>query len=417
MPKSRGRRSQRGGKKPVRRSPRPLRHSDLMLRDARQITGLADPLQAEVWASGWLGQAWLSAPMGEREAEHQLCMEVCGRACTTPSPHGLAAVAALARVAPAADAKMLTGTIDILAETQPLPPWHTAAEPGWSPSAAWRAVDVWDSERVLLVDYDGPHPHTLMAQIRQTGGRLVGKLAVLEPGAASRWDQLRADEEVPMPIAGQPIADVLADLADALLITDITWPRNDDEDFVDHRAVAWSRCRDHLSEDWTEPAGLSDNARRRLIDEFTASSGHDDEVTRSLAGLFLDYGDGYIRSGPLSWSPGEVMLFLTDWLPRKAILDAGQRQALPDALREWVTFALAQRGIGPRWITPVAEAVDTHLPEFRAAFDDHTAWGPAKEIAAVLAERGVDFTDQQAVEDTIHALNAERLARLLTDEG
>lgn len=385
-----------------------------MLRHARQITGSDDPLRAEVWASDWLGQAWLNASLGEREAEHQLCMEVSGRACTTPSPHGLAAVAALARVAPPADINMLTGTIDILTETQPLPAWH-AAEPDWTPVAAWRAVDVWASERVLLIDYDGPHPHTLMAQIYQTGGPLVGKLALLEPGAASRWDQLRADEEVPMPIAGQSVTDVLADLADALRITDITWPRNDDEDFVSNRALAWSRCREYLSSDWTEPAGLPDSERRRLIDEFAASSGHDDEVTRSLADLFLDYGEGYIRSGPLCWSPGEVMLFLTDWLPRKAILEAGQRQALPDILRQWLTFALTQRGIDPRWITPVVEAVDSHLPEFRDAFDDHAAWGPAKEIAAALAERGVDLSDKQAVEEAIHALNAERLTRRFTD--
>lgn len=386
-----------------------------MLRDARQITGLADPLQAEVWASGWLGQAWLNAPMGEREAAHQLCMEVCGRASTTPSPHGLAAVAALARVAPAADITMLNGTIDILAEAQPLPPWH-AAKLDWSPTAAWRAVDVWESERVLLVDYDGPHPHTLMAQIYQTGGLVVGELAVLEPGAPDRWDQLRADEEIPMPITRQPVADVLADLATALHTTDITWPRNDYESFADNRALAWSRCREHFSFDWSEPAGLPDSERHRLIGEFTANgSGRDDDVFRSLADLFLDYGEGYIRSGPLCWSPGEVMLFLTDWLPRKAMLDAAQRRALPDALRQWLTFALTQRGTDHQWITPVVDAVDTHLPEFRDAFDDHNAWGPAKEIAAALTDRGVDLTDQQAVEEALHGLNAERLARRLTE--
>ena len=63
----------------------------------------------------------------------------------------------------------------------------------------------------------------------------------------------------------------------------------------------------------------------------------------------------------------------------------------------------------------MVEAVDTCLPEFRDAFDDRTAWGPAKEIAAALADRGVDLTDQQAVEGAIHALNAERLARRLTE--
>jgi hypothetical protein len=416
MPKSRGRRPQHGRKRPVRRSPRPLRYCELMLRDARKITGLADPLRAEVWASDWLGRAWLNAPMGEREAEHQLCMEVCGRGCTTPSPHALAAIAALARVAPADDNKMLAGTVEILAETQPMPPWHTAAKLEWTPAAAWRAVDVWDSERVLLIDYSGPHPHTLMAQIYLTGGLFVGKLAILEPGAAGRWDQLRTDEEAPMPIAEQPVADVLTELATALRTTDITWPRNDDEDFVGNRALAWSRCRDHLS-DWPDVERMDDSERHRLVDEFTAAGGRKDEVTRSLAELFLEYGEGYIRSGPLNWSPGEVALFLTDWLPRKAILDADQRQVLPDVLRQWLTFALTQRGIDPQWISPVVEAVDAHLGEFLDAFGDHTAWGPAKQIVAALSDRGVDLTDRQAVEDAVRALNAERLARQLTGDG
>jgi len=57
MPKSRGRRPHGGSKKAVRRSPRPPRLSELMLRDAGPITSLVDPLRAEVWASRWLGQA------------------------------------------------------------------------------------------------------------------------------------------------------------------------------------------------------------------------------------------------------------------------------------------------------------------------------------------------------------------------
>ncbi|MFC5823044.1 hypothetical protein [Nonomuraea insulae] len=382
------------------------------MRDARQLTGLADPLMAETWASGWLGGAWSTAELGEREAEHRLCMEVTGRASTTPSPHGLAAIAALARVAPATDITMLAETIEILEETQPLPPWYSAAsaDTAWTATSAWRAVDVWDSEQVLLIDYDGPHPHTLMAQVLKPGGLMVGKIAVLEPGAAAQWDQRHESDEVPMPISQAPAPEVLADLADALRTTDITWPRNDDEDFIDNRALAWSRCRDHLPE-WPERASLPEAERHRLIQRFTAANNLDDEVSRSLAELFLDYGEGYIVSGPLAWSPAEVMLLLTDWLPRKAILDAAQRTALPDVLRQWSAFALEQRGIDPRWITPVVDAVDDHLHEFRQAFDDDVSWGPAKQIAAALADSGVDLTDRQAVDDAIRALNAERLAR------
>lgn len=65
-------------------------------------------------------------------------MKVTGRASTTPSPHGLAA---LAWVAPATDITMPAGTIDIVAETRPLPPWHTAM----SADTAWTADGIPES--------------------------------------------------------------------------------------------------------------------------------------------------------------------------------------------------------------------------------------------------------------------------------
>jgi hypothetical protein len=92
-----------------------------LLREARDIIELDDVLTVEMWASSWLGRAWSSAALTDREPEHQLCMQVSGRACTTPSLHALGAVAAPAWVAPAADISMLTQTVAILAETQPVP--------------------------------------------------------------------------------------------------------------------------------------------------------------------------------------------------------------------------------------------------------------------------------------------------------
>lgn len=410
MPKSRGRR--KGTKsRPVRRSPRPPQPADLLLREARDIIELDDVLTVEMWASSWLGQAWSSAALTDREPEHALCLQVTGRACTTPSPHALGAVAALARVAPAADMSTLTQTVAVLAETQPVPAWHTGAD--WTPAAAWRAVDVYDSERVLFIDYDGPHPHTLLAQLCEVGGLIIDKLAVLEPGAPTAWDdELRETTEVPMPMRQAPVADVLGDLAHALRVTDMTWPRNDDEDFLEARALAWSRCRDHLP-DWPDHSELPEPQRRQLIQDFATDSGRDDAVSRSLAELLVDYGEGYIGAGPLCWSPGEVMVLLTDWLPRKAVLDVDQRAALPDVLRAWLRFALTRRDISPDWIGPVVDAVDTYLPVFEDAFDDETAWGPAKQVAAALTERGIDLTDRHAVDNAIHRLNAEQLAHQL----
>jgi hypothetical protein len=139
------------------------------------------------------------------------------------------------------------------------------------------------------------------------------------------------------------------------------------------------------------------------------------EAVRSLAEMFLDYGDGYLHAKPLGWSPDTVAMFLGDWLPRKAILDAGQREALPAALRRWLRFALQRRDVDPQWIEPVVAAVDEYLPMFTDAFDDERSWGPAKQIVAELTARGVDVTDPAAVDTAIGELNAEKLARRLTD--
>lgn len=401
--------------------------SDRLLRDATSITGLDSVLEVEAWASGWLGQAWLAAGIGEREAEHLLCLEVVGRASNRPSPPGLAAVAALRRVAPPTETSMLDGTVEILSASQPLPAWATARP--FEPVRAWRAVDVWDSTHVLFVEFADPVPHTLMAHIMLAGGVLVENLTLLQPGAAASWERRQGSDTAPMPIAESAIADILAELAHALRVTDMTLPRQDNEDFVDLRALAWSRCRPYLP-DWPDPRPLGDAEHDRLLDDFaTATTAPDtsttataiaepvaDTVMRSLAELFLDYGENYMTAGPLCWSPDWVGLFLTDWLPRKGVLDAAQRTALPQVLRRWLEFALRRRGVAPEWITPVVEAVDRCLPEFTEAFDDTTAWGPAKQIAAELAARGVDLSDQEAVDDAVHALNAERLARYLTGE-
>jgi hypothetical protein len=370
-PKSRGRPAGRGRAK--RRQPpvRELRLPDQLLRASPELAGIGTALEAEAWASAWLGQAWVAAGLGERAPEGELCREVAGRASTRP--HGLAAVAALRRVAPDAELALLDETVEVLSRDRTPPPWTGAPAP--EPVRAWRAADVWESERVLFVEYGGAEPHTLTAQVIAVGGPTVAKLALLRPGAATTWADLRDDGEVPMPLAAAPPADVLGDMADALRFTTQLWPRQRGEDVVGLRALAWARARRHL-DDWMPDRTLTEDERAQLVDEFLAAAadaGVADDVVLSLADLFLDYGEGYIDAGPLAWSPGEVALFLTDWLPRTAALDAGRRAALPGILRRWLGLVLRRRGVEPEWVAPVVEAVDTHLPAFTAAFDHRSA--------------------------------------------
>ncbi|MFI7547566.1 hypothetical protein [Actinoplanes sp. NPDC049599] len=51
----------------------------------------------------------------------------------------------------------------------------------------------------------------------------------------------------------------------------------------------------------------------------------------------------------------------------------------------------------------------------RGVVGGRAAWGPAKQIAAELAARGIDLTDPEAVDGAMQGLNAERLARRLID--
>ncbi|MEU4159354.1 hypothetical protein [Actinoplanes sp. NPDC026670] len=377
------------------------------MRGAVSIVGEESALEIEQWASVWFGEAWAAAELGEREPERMLVLEVVGRASTRPSPQGLAAVAALRRVVAPAEWSMLDETVEILSESQPMPAW--SAEPGFEPVRAWRAVDVWDSEHVLFVEYGGSAPHILMARVLFAGGVMVDKLAVLDTGAIDLWPTLHGEGEAPMPLAGHPVEEVLAEMADAMRTTDMYFPRHDDDDYVELRALAWSRCRSRLP-GWPDHQPMTEAERERLLAEFAPE---DDTVARSLAEMFLDYGDGYMTNGPLSWSPEWVGMFMTDWLPRKGILDADQRAELPDVLRRWIRFALTRRSVDAEWIDPVTEAVDQFMPAFAEAFEDTSAWGPAKQVVAELAARGIDMSDEDAVAQAVRGLNAENLARRL----
>jgi hypothetical protein len=414
MPKSRGRPKGRGRPNVRARSGPATQPSlaALALRDAGQITAGRDSLDADTWASEVLGSAWEAAGILERDPELTFCRDVARRAAGRPTPAGLAAVAALRRLVGDAERHELDDVFDALSHSQPSPPWID--DPPTAAVAGWRAVDVWDSRRMLFVEYADPRPYTLLAEIVEAAGSTVQTLRILEAGAAQSWAQ--RDLDVPMPVVDAPAEEVLAELAEALERTDRTIPRQDDENFVALRALAWSRCRDHRAPDraWEE---ISEPERERLVAAYLVDSdllGTDS--IRYLAGLFLDYGVNYITGGVLAWSPDRVWLFLTDWLPRKATLDADDRRELPDALRRWVRFALRRRGVDERWIEPVVAAVDEHLPEFEKAFGDPAAWGPAKAIAAEMERRGIDLSDRAAVSDAISAINAENLARRLLDE-
>jgi hypothetical protein len=180
------------------------------------------------------------------------------------------------------------------------------------------------------------------------------------------------------------------------------------EEFKHTRALLLARMRSLPMAPRPEPAEpLAEEARAALTEEFLASrfAPSADETASIVAHCLdarCDYGDG----DPLRWSPIVVELFMLDFLPRKAFLDAAEIRSLPEVLRAWVRFALTKRGLEERWIAETEEAVTRFTPEFRRLATDHRSFGPAKAITNAMLADGVDLSDQAAVEEWIDAFNA-----------
>jgi hypothetical protein len=415
-PKSRGRPKGRGRpKKPNRSGPvRQIYPADRAISEARQLVEEESRLVAESMASGWLGEVWLASGVADRDEESTLILGVVGRAHNKPTPHGYAAVRALRLVSPAADVKVLDESIAMLGEDFADPSWVATEAP--RPIAAYVAADPWGSTEILLVEYAGDDPHGLLAHVVHPGGTAILRLGILDPGSAQRWDEITRDAPIPMPLVERPIDEVLTKLAAALRRTMMTWPKNDDPDYVELQALAAARVAEVTvdSADW-EP--ISDAERASLIDDFFGRGGlPDDDANRIVADCCVDYGDGYIDGDVLAWSPEYVELFLLDWLPRKVLLSPEDRAAVPAVTRAWVQFALDRTGVDQQWIDPVVEVVDELAEDFAAAYDDDSAWGPAKAIVGDLVARGVDVADKDQMELAIREYNAEQLANRLLEE-
>ena len=351
-PKSRGRAPGRGRTK----QSRPVRELGLpaqVLKSAHDIL-TATSLQAELWASSCLGVAWSKARTPEQDPISDLCREVAKRGLDRRTPEAVAAVAALRRLLTLPE---LAAAFDLLAEEQPEPDWVSA--PPAEPVRAWRAVDVWDAQHALFVDYGGPDEHTLMAHLVTPGGLMVPTLAVLQPGAAQAWARSQAPDGVPMPLGEAPVPAVLGELAGALDATDRYWPRPEAGGFPELRALAWSRCAAEPPH-WPQPDPLTADGRAELVEEFLAGL-EDPAAARRPAELIVEFGDDFIIAGPLAWAPDTVPLFLQDWLPRHAELEDGEVDALPEVLKQWLGFALQRRGVEDAWITPVQDVVDAYV--------------------------------------------------------
>jgi hypothetical protein len=114
-------------------------------------------------------------------------------------------------------------------------------------------------------------------------------------------------------------------------------------------------------------------------------------------GLIVDFGQK--RGGdPLRWSPRSVELFLLDWVHQRAVLDADDRQLLPDVLGAWVSWSGRRLDLPIQAINETIATVRQLRPEFARLCETGERSSPAARAMAEMLAAGVDPSDPAALD-------------------
>jgi hypothetical protein len=375
-----------------------------ILAGGKELLGLDDPLEAEVWASSVLGTTY--KPPLPITVQDRLGEAVWDGVLTWAEEEGgassLAVLRALGAVASDPLASKATEAADRIAA-------GGTAEPRWGAEIgtaelldAWCLADPYGDQTMYYATfrYPGRPAHALTALYDENLGAIVKDAGVGTVAGDARGRAAEdPDTEVEDIEAGALAGAVRAAIASGDMYLDNDWT----PEFKELRALLLERMRALPA---VVPPGTvppDDAAREVLVDEFLATpdSPPDDDVTRAILDHCLtarcDFGDG----DPLRWSPTVVEMFLLDFLPRKAAMDTAQIRAMPDVLRRWVAFALERRGLERRWIDETQAAIERFTPEFRRAATDESNFGSGKAITSAMLADGIDLLDEEAVQSWI----------------
>jgi hypothetical protein len=391
-------------------------------RIVREVTGLADPLEVELWASHMLGTMWeqrTGLPLDESE-DYALVygrplMEAVAR---TGAPGARTALAAIAAV----DDGELGGLARGLADGLPM----LESEPSWLPcvgetavtSAAVMRDDVFDDGFTVFLEarHATGDAHAVGVYIDNNLGVMakdilladsIDRVAEIMRGNPSEGGELRLDRIEPAAAA--------AEIHAAMELTEMTLDPPVSEEYAALRALAMLRA-DEVPGVTSRPEReeMSVAERDILREEFLSSpegrgfaADGDEAFAASLA---IDFCADYVDGRPLRWSPVVVELFMAGWVPRKVLADDDLLATLPSALDAWVRFAGRKRGI-PEWaIETTREAIPRWRDEMTSAGSNPASGGPAKQFLMAAQEAGVDVTDQEALTTFMAGWNARSTA-------
>jgi hypothetical protein len=385
-------------------------------RDAAGLAAVVDPLDAELLASGILAM-WHPDALQDAEPLEILGRAVMRRLAGRPDPDALAVLLAMSAIArPPLDAAAREAVARLRKAATPEPVWSRSIG---RPTLvhAWISTDELDDQSNVLAAfaYDHRPAHAFNLIIDANFQGLIRAAFVSgDPDAVRlRWSEVSG---LPIrPLSEQALADVLGR---GIEMFDLYVDPPVNEEAEELMPLLRARLRLLPTPRTIEPPETPDAVREELVAAFAVSP----EATglkrvggipaADLARWFVDFACDYGAGDPLRWSPIAVEILLSDWLPRKAILEPGEIKALPEVLRRFVRFSARRKGLSEDVIAETFEAVDRFAPDFVEGMADDERAGPAKQLARDLRASGIDLSDQSAVQRWIDERNeALRLGR------
>jgi hypothetical protein len=369
-----------------------------------------DSLQAELWASHFLGMIGRYPLVGETDTVSAVGGRFVAVARRSRTPAARGCLAALAAVAEGDLGARASRAVSELAESG-------ASAPGWlevigtaEPTAAWRVTDLCGDQDSVMVGFrhaDGVE-HTVLVLIDHIFGGIAKDIAVLGPlsEVLASWSET-SDVE----LVEEPVGSAAALVVEAMETTSRTMDAPVSDDFGDYEALARARLGPLAGVVPEAGPPLDDIGREALVKAFLAAPAGakyvDDPAAWFLLDALVDYRcDYHHRGDPLRWSGGAALLFLLDFVPRKVTARGESLARMPEVLRAWVPWAAERVGLPAHLVAETVDVTREIEIEFAAAIADESRWGPAKQLAMAMVADGVDLADTEAANAWLGARTA-----------
>jgi hypothetical protein len=390
----------------------------------RVLSDDAPALVVEMWASE-MWSTWARSELIDMEAVEVFGggMIDYGARCGTPA--ALMVLRALSAVAPepfGSRARLRAERLAVIG----VPERSWASILGTErPTSAWLSFDPIDDDGVsVMVGFEAQgqgqgQESTLGIYVDHNLGGIAKDVFALPAGIGEVLTRLGEYPENPDGVEFEEISldDAASRWTAALEMTDLTFDPPTTEDFDHLRALVEVRLATlPVGGDRPSRRTLNDDERDDLLADFLVSDetigliGIDDEdgedaTVEELAEQLLTYSLDYTLGTPLRFSPVMVEIFCLDWAPRKIAQDGDAFTLLPDVLAAWIRFVGRRRSIPEGSIRDAVGAAYECAPEMIELSQDPEAWGPAKTMALAVRQRGIDISDQAALDDFVDEVN------------